>query len=49
MLNMQCTVTPNLKRWDYSDILHGGSEKIKGPANMVEAEHHVRKEPNPAH
>ena len=33
--------------WDYSDIPSGGTEKIKGPAHMVEGDHHLRKDPNP--
>ena len=47
MHNMQHT-TPNSKRWDYSDIPDGGTvlEKIKGHANVVEGEHHLRR-PNP--
>ena len=41
VLNMQ-TIIPNSKRWDYSDIPSGGTEKIKGPAYMVEGDHHLR-------
>ena len=36
-------ITPNLKRWDYSDIPGGNTwEKIKGHAHMVEGDHHLR-------
>ena len=35
MLNMQ-HLTPNLKKWDYSDIPGGGHKKIKWPAHMAE-------------
>ena len=35
VLNIQ-HITPNSKRWDYSDIPSGGHKKIKGPAYMVE-------------
>ena len=44
VLNMQ-PITPNLERWDYSDIPSGGHKKIKGPAHMVEGGHHLRKAP----
>ena len=46
MLNMQ-HITPNSKRWDYSDIPSGGTEKIKGLDHMAEGEgvHHLRKDP----
>ena len=37
VLNMQ-HITPNSKRWDYSDIPSGGHKKIKGPAHMVEGD-----------
>ena len=46
VLNMK-HITPNLKRWDYSDIPGGGTEKIKEPAHVVEGDHHLRKDPNP--
>ena len=45
MLNMQ-HITPNSKRWDYSDISGGGTENIKGPTLMVKGDH-LRKDPNP--
>ena len=45
VLNMQ-HITPNSKRWDYSDTPGGGYKKIKGPAHMVEGGHHLRKAPN---
>ena len=44
VLNMQ-PITPNSKRWDYSDT-PGGSHKNKGPAHMVEGGHYLRKVPN---
>ena len=44
MLNMQ-HITPNFKRWGYSDILGGGHEKMKRPVHMVEGSHHLRKTP----
>ena len=44
MLNMQ-HITLNSKRWDYSDFPGGGTEKIKGPAPMVEGDHHLRRPP----
>ena len=40
-------ITPNTKRWDYSDTPGGGHRKIKGPAHKVEGGHHLRKAPNP--
>ena len=48
VLNMQ-HITLNSKRWAYSNIPGGshGTEKIKGPAHMVEGNHHLRKDPNP--
>ena len=46
VLNMQ-HITPNSKRWDYSDIPGGGHKKIKGPTHMVEGGHHLRKAPTP--
>ena len=46
VLNMQ-HITPNSKRWDYSDIPGGGHTKIKGPAPMVECDHHISKAPQP--
>ena len=46
VLNMQ-HITPNSKRWDYSDIPDGGLQKIKRPAHMVEGGHHLRKAPDP--
>ena len=45
MLNMQHTA-PNSNRWDYSNISGDGTEKIKGLAQMVEGNHHLRKDPN---
>ena len=33
-------ITPNSKRAYYSDILGGGTWKIKGPNHMVEGGHH---------
>ena len=46
VLNMQ-HITPILKRWEYSNAPGGGHKKIKGPAHMVEGDHHLRKAPNP--
>ena len=46
MLNMQ-HITPNLKRWDHSDIPGGGHKNIKGPIHMAEGGHHLRKAPTP--
>ena len=46
VLNMQ-HITPNSKRWDYSDNPGGGHKKIKGPAHMVDGGHHLRKAPTP--
>ena len=46
VLNMQ-HITPNSKRWDYSDIPGGGHKQIKGRAHMVEGGHHLRKSPQP--
>ena len=46
MLNMQ-HITPNSKRWDYSDIPGGAHKKIKGLVHMAEGGHHLRKAPNP--
>ena len=40
-------ITPNSKRWNYSDIPGDGHKKIKGLAHMVEGGHHLRKAPNP--
>ena len=48
VINMQ-HITPNSKRWDYSDIFGGGHKKIKGPIHMVEGGHHLRKATNPYH
>ena len=44
VLNMQ-HITPNLKRWDYSDITGGSHGQIKGPTHMVEGGHHPRNRP----
>ena len=44
VLNMQ-HITPNSKRWDYSDIPGGSHLQIKGPAHMVEGGHHPRNRP----
>ena len=44
--NMQ-QITPNLKRWDYSEISSGGHENIKGPAYLAEVGHHLWKACNP--
>ena len=38
-------ITPNSKRWDYSDIPGGSHGQIKGPAHMVEGGHHPRNRP----
>ena len=47
MLNMQ-HITPNSKRWDYSDIPGDGHKKLKDPpAHMAEGVHHLRKAPTP--
>ena len=40
MLNMQ-HITPNSKRWDYSDTPGGEHKKIKGSVYMVEGGHHL--------
>ena len=48
VLNMQ-HITQNSKRWNYSDIPSGATENIKGPARMVESDHHRRNDPNPCH
>ena len=48
VLNIQ-HITPNSKRWDYSDTPGGGHKKIKGPAHMVEGGHHLRKAPTHTH
>ena len=45
VLNMQY-ITPNSKRWDYSDIPSGGHKKINGPTHMVEGGEHLRKAHN---
>ena len=45
VLNMQY-ITPNTKRWDYSDILVV-AQKINGPAHMVDGGHHLRNSPHP--
>ena len=45
MINMQ-HITPNLKRWGYSDIPGGGTKMIKGFAHMVQGNQHLRKRPN---
>ena len=44
VLNMQ-HITPNSKRWDYSDIPGVSHGQIKGPAHMVEGGHHPRNRP----
>ena len=44
VLNMQ-HITPNSKRWDYSDIPIGSHGQIKGPAHMVEGGHQPRNRP----
>ena len=44
VLNMQ-HITPNSKRWDYSDIPGGSHGQIKGPTHMVEGGHHPRNRP----
>ena len=44
--NMQ-HITPNLKRWNYSDISNGGHKKIKGLTHMVEGGHTLRIAPHP--
>ena len=47
-MNMQ-HITPNSKRWNYSDI-PGGGTKIKGPAHVVEVGLHLRnRTPTPTH
>ena len=43
--NMQ-HITPNSKRWDYTDIPGGGHQKIKGPAYMDKGGYYIRKSPN---
>ena len=48
VLNMQQIIS-NLKRWDYSDILGIGTEKIKRSTHMSEGDHHLRKDPTPTH
>ena len=44
VLNLQ-HITPNSKRWDYSDIPSGSHGQIQGPAHMVEGSHHPRNRP----
>ena len=44
LLNMQ-HITPNLKRWDYSDILNGGHEKNKGTAHILKLATTLEKKP----
>ena len=46
VLHMQ-HITPNLNRWDYSNIPGDGHKKIKGPNHMVEGGHLPRNVPNP--
>ena len=46
VFNMQ-HITPNSKRWDYSDTINGDHKKIEGPAHMVEGVHYLRKAINP--
>ena len=46
VLNMQQIIS-NFKRWDYSDILGIGTEKIKWSTHMFEGDHRLRKDPNP--
>ena len=46
VLNMQ-HITPNSKRWDYSDIPGVGHKKIKGPAHIAEDGHRLRIALNP--
>ena len=49
VINMQ-HITPNLKRWDYSNIPGGGTwNDYKGSPYMVEVGHHLEKDPTPTH
>ena len=48
VLNMQ-HITPNLRRWDYSDIPGGGHKYIKGPTHMVKVATTLEKNPTPTH
>ena len=48
VLNMQ-HITPNSKRWHYSDSPSGGHKKIKGPTHMVEGGHTLEKPATPTH
>ena len=46
VLNMQ-HITPNSKRWDYSDIPGGGTERLKDPPTWLKATNTLEKDPNP--
>ena len=48
VLNMQ-DITPNSKRWDYSDILGGGHKKIKDPPTWLKVTTTLKKLPTPTH
>ena len=48
MLNMH-HITPNVKRWDYSNIPGGGHKKIKGPAHRLKVATTLEKPPTPTH
>ena len=46
--NMQ-HITPNSKRWDYSNIPGDGHNKIKGPTHMQKVATTSEKPPPPTH
>ena len=46
VLNMQ-HITPNLKRWDYSDIPGGGHERLKDPPTWLKVATTLEKPPTP--
>ena len=48
VLNIQ-HITPNSKRWAYSDTPGCGHKKIKGPAHMVEVALERPPTPTPTH
>ena len=48
MLNMQ-RITPNSKRWDYSDIPGGGTENIKNPPTRLKVTTTLEKTPTPTY
>ena len=46
VLNMQY-ITPNSKRWDYSNIPGGGQKRIKDPSTWLKVATTFEKPPNP--